>query len=189
MNGHVIFLNGTSSSGKTTLARALQQELVEPYMYLSIDNFFHLYPDRFLRPNSREGAGTLARIIPAVVSGFHRSVAALALAGNNVLVDHILQDAGSLEECVEQWLGFEVLFVGVKCPLPIAEQREKERGNRTIGTVRTQFDVVHAHGLYDLEIDTSNLTVSECITRIIEAVYAKPNKSAFHELARIHILK
>ena len=183
-NGQVVFLNGTSSSGKTTIAKALQEKLSEPYMYVSIDNFFHLYSDRFLNPTSREGAMRLARLTPAIVSGLHRSVAALAQAGNNVIVDHLLQDAGSLEECVEQWRGLDVLFVGVKCPLKVAEQRERKRGNRNIGTARYQFEVVHAHGLYDLEIDTSKLTVDECTTRIIELVNEKPKESAFQELAK-----
>ncbi|MEV1042213.1 hypothetical protein AB0J01_37190, partial [Streptomyces sp. NPDC050204] len=35
--GHVIFLNGTSSAGKTTLARAIQEESDEPYLYWGID--------------------------------------------------------------------------------------------------------------------------------------------------------
>jgi chloramphenicol 3-O phosphotransferase len=183
-NGHVIFLNGTSSSGKTTIAKALQEKLTEPYMYVSIDNYFHMYPERFLRPASQESAIVLERLIPAVVSGLHRSVAALAQAGNNVLVDHLLQDDGSLEECVENWVGLDVLFVGVKCPLKIAEQREKKRGDRTIGAARSQFERIHAHDLYDLEIDTSRLNVDECVTRIIELINDKPKEFAFQELAK-----
>lgn len=182
-NGHVIFLNGTSSSGKTTIAKSLQEKLREPYMYVSIDHYFHMYPDWFLNPTTQNGAMVLAQLTPAIISGLHQSVAALAHAGNNVIVDHLLQDKGALEECVEKWVGLDVLFVGVKCPLKVAEQREKKRGNRNIGTARSQFEIVHAHGLYDIEIDTSKLTVDECVTRIMELVYDKPKESAFQELA------
>jgi chloramphenicol 3-O phosphotransferase len=182
-NGHVIFLNGTSSSGKTTIAKALQEKLAEPYMYVSIDNFFHMYPERFLRPTSREEAIVLEHLVPAVLSGLHRSVASLAQAGNNVLVDHVLQEDGLLKECVENWAGLDVLFVGVKCPLEIAEQREKERGDRNIGTARYQFERVHIHDLYDIEIDTSLLNVDECVTRIMELISNKSKAPAFQELA------
>jgi chloramphenicol 3-O phosphotransferase len=180
--GHVIFLNGTSSSGKTTIARALQEKLTEPYMYVSIDNYFHMYPERFLRPASREQVMVLERLIPAVISGLHRSVASLAQAGNNVLVDHLLQDDGALQECVENWVGLNVLFVGVKCPLKIAEQREKKRSDRTIGTARSQFERVHAHDLYDLELDTSRLNVDECVAAIVGMINDKPEESAFQAL-------
>jgi chloramphenicol 3-O phosphotransferase len=180
--GHVIFLNGTSSSGKTTIARALQEKLTEPYMYVSIDNYFHMYPERFLRPASREQVMVLERLIPAVISGLRRSVASLAQAGNNVLVDHLLQDDGALQECVENWVGLNVLFVGVKCPLKITEQREKKRSDRTIGTARSQFERVHAHDLYDLELDTSRLNVDECVAAIFGMINDKPEESAFQAL-------
>jgi chloramphenicol 3-O phosphotransferase len=181
--GHIIFLNGTSSSGKTTLANALQEKLSQPYMYISIDNFFRLYPHRFLNPTDRKGVQVLKQLVPAVLSGLHKTVAALAQCGNNVLVDHLLQEANSLPECVEAWAEFDVLFVGVKCPLEIVEQREKERGDRNAGTARYQFERVHAHELYDIEIDTSLLTVDECVLRIIEFLRQKPRESAFQKLA------
>jgi chloramphenicol 3-O phosphotransferase len=181
--GHVVFLNGTSSSGKTTIAKALQEKLTEPYMYVSVDDFFHMYPEKYLNPTNQNEAIILARLIPAVVSGLHRSVASLAQSGNNILVDHVLQENGWLNECVENWKGLDILFVGVKCPLEIAEQREKERGDRNIGTARYQFERVHAHGLYDIEVDTSVLNVDECATRIMALINDKPKECAFQELA------
>ena len=181
-NGQVILLNGTSSSGKTTLAKALQEKLAEPFMYVSLDGFFHLYPERFLNPTSQQAADLITALIPAVISGMHRSVAALAQAGNNVLVDHVLQEDKWLSECVEAWAGVEVLFVGVKCPLEITEKREKKRGDRTIGTARNQYERVHAHDCYDVEVDTSVLSVEECVARILELMKNKPEESAFRKL-------
>jgi len=181
--GQIIFLNGTSSCGKTTIAKALQEKLAEPYMYVSVDDFFHMYPEKYLNPTNQDEAIILAQLIPAVVSGFHRSIASLAQSGNNILVDHVLQENGWLTECVENWVGLEVLFVGLKCPLEITEQREKERGDRNIGTARYQFERVHAHGLYDIEVDTSILNVDECVIRILAAVNKKPKECAFQKLA------
>jgi chloramphenicol 3-O phosphotransferase len=42
----IIYLNGPSSAGKTTLARALQERLPEPYLYLSIDTLIELMPSK-----------------------------------------------------------------------------------------------------------------------------------------------
>jgi chloramphenicol 3-O phosphotransferase len=39
MKGKIIFLNGASSSGKTTLARALQARLERPAYHLAYDTF------------------------------------------------------------------------------------------------------------------------------------------------------
>lgn len=177
-------MNGTSSSGKTILAKALQEKLSEPYMYVSVDDFFSMYPEKFLNPTSQEEAHVLARLVPVVISGLHKSVASLAQSGNNLIVDHVLQEDEWLKECIENWVGLDVLFVGVKCPLEVAEQREKDRGDRNIGTARYQFERVHVHGLYDIEIDTSRLTMDDCVTRIMELINSKPKESAFQELAR-----
>ena len=73
--------------------------------------------------------------------------------------------------------------MGVRCPLEIAEHRERERGDRNIGTARYQFERVHIHELYDLEIDTSLLSVDECVARIIRWISNKPEESAFQKLA------
>jgi chloramphenicol 3-O phosphotransferase len=182
-NGHIIFLNGTSSAGKTVIAKALQEKLSKPYMHVSIDGFFNLYPERFLDPKSQEDAMVLVTLIPRVVSAFHKCVAILANAGNDLIVDHVLQEDRWLRECIESWVELDVFFVGVKCPLEIVEQREKERGDRDVGTARYQFERVHIHSLYDVEVDTSMLGVDECVTKILEVIKCKPKESAFQQLA------
>jgi len=42
--GTIILLNGTSSSGKTTLLRLLQDRLAEPYLEAGIDKFIWMLP-------------------------------------------------------------------------------------------------------------------------------------------------
>jgi chloramphenicol 3-O phosphotransferase len=37
--GRIIFLNGASSSGKSTLARSLQATLAEPFLHIASDQF------------------------------------------------------------------------------------------------------------------------------------------------------
>ena len=60
--------------------------------------------------------------------------------------------------------------MGVHGPLPVAEQRERERGDRTVGTVRGQYAVVHAHRTYDLNADTSAATPRQCAEAILAAL-------------------
>ena len=95
--GQIIFLNGTSSSGKSTIADLLQGELNEPHLLASIDKFFSMYPVRFTDPKTKADAETFAKIIPKGVAGFHRVIAALANSGINVIVDHVLEEG--------EWLG------------------------------------------------------------------------------------
>ncbi|MCB0257983.1 MAG: hypothetical protein KDI55_30035, partial [Anaerolineae bacterium] len=48
--GHIIILNGTSSAGKSSLAKALQTQLPNPYLHLEIDTMVFALPKRYLNP-------------------------------------------------------------------------------------------------------------------------------------------
>ncbi|KIC73133.1 hypothetical protein DB44_BN00030 [Candidatus Protochlamydia amoebophila] len=47
-----------------------------------------------------------------------------------------------------------MLWIGIKTPLPILEEREKLRRNRMHGTARAQYFKVHKDITYELEFDT-----------------------------------
>jgi chloramphenicol 3-O phosphotransferase len=176
--GHIIFLNGTSSSGKTTCAKALQLHLTEPYMYLSLDNFIFLVSPQYLPPTGAK-INELDVHLPHIVSGFHHCIAQLALRGNNVLVDHVLQEQTWLWECVSLLHPLPSLFVKVYCPLPILKQREHKRGDRAIGLAEFQYNKVHAHNIYDMEVDTAFHTVEENVHKIKKYMDENSHTSAF----------
>ena len=75
------------------------------------------------------------------------------------MTDHVLAEPAWVQECARLFAGLPALFVGIRCPLEVLEQREKERRDRTLGQAWAQFDLVHAHGMYDLETDGLFLSV------------------------------
>jgi chloramphenicol 3-O phosphotransferase len=184
--GNIIFLNGASSSGKTVIAQSLQQILGGVYLHFSIDSFLDMLPQRYISPEeqaelSPEEGEALATCIPRLVSGFHHCVGALASRGVNLIVDHVLQDPRWLRECVELLADQPVLFVGVQCPLEELERREQER-QREAGTARRQYTVVHAHGMYDVEVNTATSSPLECARRVQEGLAEMGAASAFRQL-------
>ncbi len=54
-SGTVIFLNGTSSAGKTTLAHELQERLPVPYQHIALDQFRDGLPAQYRGLNSPAG--------------------------------------------------------------------------------------------------------------------------------------
>lgn len=175
----IIFLNGTSSSGKSSIAEELLQVLDTWYFHLSIDAFASMCPgDRVMELDEPELNAFLRRMR----AGFHRSVAAMAQAGNDVVVDHLFSEPWRLQDCLEVLEGLDVVLVGVHCPLEELERREQARGDRTPGMAAKQFQVVHQHGLYDFEVDTSTSSPRECAEAIKEFLGRAPAKRAFDEL-------
>ena len=173
----VIFLNGTSSSGKTTLGRALQQALADVYLHVSVDTYLSQ-----IAPCDLNNATRMEERLPNIVNGFHESAAAIARAGNNVIVDYVLHQPEWLGSCVKAFEGMPVLFVGVHCPLEVLEKREVSRGDRKQGTALFQFNRVHSHRTYDLELDTSSLSVEACVSKIITHIEAGLQPSALERL-------
>ncbi len=175
----VIFLNGTSSSGKTTLSHALQQALADVYLHVSVDTYLSQIAQCDLN-----NASLMEERFPYIVNGFHESAAAIARAGNNVIVDYVLQQPEWLDACVKAFEGgLPALFVGVHCPLEVLEAREVSRGgDRKQGAARFQFNRVHSHRTYDLELDTSSLGVEACVSEIIAYIESGSKPSAFERL-------
>ena len=175
----IVFLNGTSSSGKSSIAEELLQVLDTWYFHMSIDAFAAMCPgDRVMELAEPELNAFLRRMR----AGFHRSVVAMAQAGNDIVVDHLFSEPWRLQDCLEVMEGLDVVLVGVHCPLEELERRELARGDRTPGMAANQFQVVHQHGLYDFEVDTSRNSPRECAEAIKQFLDQPPGKRAFDEL-------
>ncbi len=203
--GKIIYLNGTSSAGKTTLARALQDRLPVPYLSVSLDTFTPMFPRQYVAvipfdlpipPLAREGIllrhelrdGRLLMENPLgpaarrFITGFRHAIRVLAATGNNVIVDDVLQEPELRAECVAILAGLPLLFVGVRCPTPIAAQRERERGDRLLGLAAWQAERVHRGAIYDVEVDTSLLDPDECAERIVACLANPPTPTAFERM-------
>ena len=110
----IIFLHGASSSGKTTLARTLQREAEVPFWHISIDHLRDsgVLPMQRFHDNDFDWSEERAKLF----AGFHASLAAYADAGNNLIIEHILDTSGWAETLKRGLLNHDVLFVAVHCP-------------------------------------------------------------------------
>jgi len=184
--GNIIILNGASSSGKTSIVHALQNLLDEPYLEAGIDKFIFMLPDRYLERPLWDDVLGLAVHTGAeghlLFAGMHRAIAALSRAGNHVLADHVLVEPQWVQDCASLFGDLPAYLIGIHCPLEILEQRERARRSRTPGQARAQFSQVHAHCIYDLEVDTSANTPEECARLIQFRVYSGQPPTAFISL-------
>lgn len=184
--GTIIILNGTSSSGKTTLVKALQAALPEPYLDAGLDRFLWMLPMRYLdRPLWDDVLGLATQAGATghqLVTGMHRAMAALSRAGLNVVADHVIVEPIWLADAADVLGDLPAYLVGVRCPLEVVEQREKERKDRTLGQARAQFAVMHTHGVYDVEVDTSAYSPADCAAQIVARIHDGRGPQAFKKL-------
>jgi chloramphenicol 3-O phosphotransferase len=182
--GRIILVNGTSSSGKTTLVRGLQRALPDLWLEMGIDRFAYALPGRvageptwpllfrYVRPDGATDGPFTIQTTPLgqrFIRGIALTAAGLAGAGLNVIVDQVILEGAWLEERRRLWAPYRVLTVGVRCPLEVVLERERSREDRTLGQAEAQFDVVHRWGPYDVEVDTSVLMPDEAVARVLAA--------------------
>ena len=190
----IIYLNGPSSSGKTTLAKALQHAFEEPFLHVGIDKIIGWMPEKvndwtggeallgYSWKKSEDASGNLIQELQAgpyaqkIGKTFQEVILALAKMGHHIIIDDVSFGKQQLDEWKKILKDFHVLWVGVNAPLSVLEQREKERGNRILGSARGQFHKVHVDATYDLEINTHHASVSEN-TEKIKSLALYPIKS------------
>ena len=175
----VIFLNGCTSSGKSSIAKSLQQILAQPYLLTGIDDAFAMLPDRMHNHKDgfyfdRDEAGLVRLNFGtfglATLNAHQAAAAALAKSGVNLILDEVLLSADLLANWHQVFEGAEVFWVGVHCDLEELERREIARGDRVHGQARGQFNLVHQHARYDLEVDTTSTPPNECAAQILAAL-------------------
>jgi chloramphenicol 3-O phosphotransferase len=167
-NGRIIFLNGTSSSGKSTLAKALRAALAEPFCYYASDQLAES-GFRAIRQKVRDAGLRDERA--RFFDGFHRSIVSFAEAGNDMLVEHIVEERSWAQQLQELFAHLDTFWVGVHAPLMEIERRERERGDRTIGEARYHLKT-HDQCQYDIEVDTT-LPNDSVVASIIKAWQAR----------------
>lgn len=151
--GRIILLNGTSSAGKTTLSHALRAQLAEPFCLYASDQL----ADAGFRPSAahHRHAGR-----ERFFDGFHRSIPAFAAAGNDLIVEHIVETQSWADQLATLIGHLDVFWVGVHAPLAVLEQRERDRGNRSVGESAYHLKT-HSFCRYDIEVDTTTGRIEE----------------------------
>ena len=171
----VIVLNGGSSSGKSSIARALQDVLPGLWLTFGTDVLAEALPGRGDDPRSGlvlEPAGTVTGqpAYRVVEESWYQGLAAMARRGAFLILDEVFLAGGAGQRRLRALLvGLDVLWAGVHCNPLVAADREAARPDRVRGMAMAQAVAVHAGVVYDVEVDTTDCPAIACARRIAEA--------------------
>jgi chloramphenicol 3-O phosphotransferase len=198
--GQIVILNGAPRSGKSSIARVVQATFPGVWLNLGVDAMATMTPEKYgpgigLRPGGERP--DLEPIAFALYAALYEAIGAIARTGINVVTDVGHHESYSrptqiLHDCARRLAGLPVLFVRVNAPLEtIMARRAGSEASYVRGSVGDPVpapigrwqDSVHAHRIYDLTLDTSELTPAECAEIIWETMANPPQPSAFERLA------
>ncbi len=197
----IIFFNGCSSSGKSTIIRAMQHKATAPWLSVGIDSFWAMMPANYIMygPRShegfyyvpgRDGQGPTMEVKNGnfgtkVMETIPQVIATMAANGMNILIDEVVLENTLLLNYVRYLKSYKVYFVWVSCDLKILEEREILRGNRGQGLARSQMKIVPTLDWpYDYTIDTTTKSAFDCAQAVIDFVHDHQNPQSFKELEK-----
>jgi chloramphenicol 3-O phosphotransferase len=176
--GRVILLNGASSSGKSSIGRALLPLLPDPWFFVPADEIGAMRSTVHTRVLDD---GEIDEMLRRTRLGYHRAVAALASVGNDVIMDYPLSERWRLDDLVGVLDGYDVTLVEVRCSPEELDRRELARGDRPPGLARSQTEV-YAHDDRDLVVDTTATAPAVCAATIAAALGTLAAPKAFDRL-------
>ncbi len=182
-----IVINGVPRSGKSSLASELIASSAPCWVNLGVDSTIgqtveHLLPGIGLRPG-----GERPDLEPFVLSSYQQlfdQVADSLRSGVSVVVDVGIHDGYTqpldvLGEMEARLGDYPLLFVGLHCSLGVLRERRAatgylswELGEPVPAPVLRWQQAVHDNKTYDLELDSSSMTSTECATTIRDHLHS-----------------
>ncbi len=198
--GKVILLNGTSSSGKTTIAYALAELIDQPWLVMGLDFCIDMLPSKYCGTNKTAHNGffyeqhfatpssapivtmTTGIIGDKITNLVPHIVLLIVRQGLNVIVDEVILDDYHFLQYVNLFHYLTVYSIGITCDLAVLEQRERDRHNRLPGLARGQLESIHT-GIryYDLMLDTTHNDTMVIAENIINFMKKNVTPTAFKE--------
>jgi chloramphenicol 3-O phosphotransferase len=192
----IILLNGTSSSGKTTIARIMQEKYDGILLLYGVDTMVQLaFPAKCDFPPYNEQAIKMADTgtdghpnLKLIVSPYMYPVYSSAIhfykilseQGYDIIIDELLFDDNRIKPYFEILKGEKVYFIGIKPQKEVVIKREKERGDRMPGLAAGLYDdVYNPEFKYDLLIDSGKMTPEESADSILDFVKNNTNPQGF----------
>ncbi len=165
--GRIIFLNGVTSSGKTSIVEALQDR-EDCYFYVVANDLFEqMVGERFLRENYWQH---LSRVILLM----YHTAKMFSDMGHDVLIDGILVERPEIAPHYQQMMDIlgenPLSIVEVACPLEICRERNIARGDRYETQSQEQADLMSKNISYAMTVHTDKNSPEECAEAIVREI-------------------
>lgn len=165
--GRILFLNGVTSSGKTSIVEALQERDDVFFHVVANDLFQEMVGDKYLQQD-------YWKYLSEVIIMMYHTARLFSDMGKNVLIDGILVEREQIRPHYQQLLDImkdaPLDIIEVYCPLEICRQRNIQRGDRYETQSEEQAALMAKDIRYSMKVDTSLLTPAECAEKIVKTL-------------------
>lgn len=166
--GRIIFLNGVTSAGKTSIVEAIQDRDDVFFYVVANDLFQEMVGEKFLQQN-------YWKELSEVIIMMYHTAKLYSDMGKNILIDGILVEREEIKPHYNQLLDIlkdnPLDIVEVFCPLDICRERNIARENRYEEQSQEQHELMSKEIQYNMTVDTSKFSPTECAEQIIKKLF------------------
>lgn len=145
MQQRLIVITGSSGVGKSSLAQALQEELLpDQWLHFSVDSLFYCLPRSIVLRVDQHNDRSLVDS-KSIVTGAHACVRTLLDQGHKVIFDTVIMSQKGAKGLLAAFDGFEPLLVALTCSWEEIKRRTLARGDRTLEEVEHGYKNAGGH--------------------------------------------
>ena len=165
--GRIVFLNGVTSAGKTSIVEAIQERDDVFFYVVANDLFQEMVGEKYLRTD-------YWRYLGEVILLMYRTAKLFSDLGKDVLIDGVLIEREGIRPHYPRLL--EILrdnpldIVEVACPLAICRERNLLRGDRYETQSEEQAALMARDIRYSMRVDTDQFHADECAEAIVRTL-------------------
>jgi len=184
----IIILNGTSSSGKTSIRHEFQKLTKDFYYDFSMDNLYGLFPAKYV--NFKDKPLTKYHKLGIYFDAKTKTtkkgeygikfmndmpyvIKTLADRDTNIIGDLVLTELERIKTLVKPIRDHQTYLVRTVCSIENLRIREKQRGDRKIGLAENQLPRIDTK-YNDLVLESNNKTPKQLAKELIS--FIKNNK-------------
>jgi len=166
--GKIIYLNGVSSTGKTSIARVIQDTADEFFYLIGSDILMYMVGEKHRLTN-------YVKYEYEMFLNMYHIAKLLSDMGKNVIIDCALFETPELPNHYQKMKNIFnnnfMLTVNVTCPLEVCRERNLKRGDRYEFQSYEQDKIIDKTVTLDFTVDTNKHSSEECAKMILNKVY------------------
>lgn len=182
----VLFVNGASSAGKTSLIQAVQDQMPTPYLHVGLDHFFASVPEPWGGggPGRYSGQGfayqarepsadalpltaiTVGPTGSALYAAYRRSLATLLEHGCRLAIDELLLSEEIGADYLALLAPYDVQFVLMTAGPECLEERCAARNYQPGFGRWSLIAASHLPRSYHLTLDSEQMTMQKCAATV-----------------------